>query len=413
MALWFVDTITGHDTNDGKDQVGLNLTDASFHFVDDGLSGSDHYLNGSGNIFNASYNLKIIYLSTINGWYTMYWDGLVSSLVGLDYYDGTTPTADATVDSATGPFLTLDAVDDVWSDGDIVFLDGNIITYLPISTFKVANYSPIFSDTFFYRGHQGLPGSKDLPDHFSIISGSWTTAGETTLKASEPGELLYSGDDLHDIKRETGSDANFALTVGVFTTEDLKFSIRGRRVDADNFVSVNVDFESQTISLSETIGASTTTLASADHSWIEEGLIQYNIGLWMNGNVLKAYVGRQCFLEARSLSDTTVSGFSLSVPEMWEDTPVNFGMVVVNETDVYPNQQPVPVDNLWLDWRLEVKQRIEQPAVRTWETFIQARILWQRAINDGMTNESWQNYGYPVEEPTPESWFAGTPCSEV
>ena len=105
---------------------------------------------------------------------------------------------------------------------------------------KVVNVSHIFVDTFFYRGHQGLPGSKDLPDHFSIVSGAWTTAGGRALKASAPGELLYSGDDLHDIKRESGANADFAITAAVFATEDLKISIRGRKTSQSIYLLIKV-----------------------------------------------------------------------------------------------------------------------------------------------------------------------------
>ena len=61
--------------------------------------------------------------------------------------------------------------------------------------------------------------------------------------------------------------------------------------------------------------------------------------------------------------------------------------------------------NLYLEFRRRIKNEIEMPEERNWETFKRALELYNKHRNTGFTDEEWTNLGYPIKAPTAEEWF--------
>lgn len=267
---------------------------------------------------------------------------------------------------------------------------------------EVVKTNRLFVDECRYSGRQGLPGSETLPNHWSIASGDFTTRYESHLRVLEPGELVYSGDEL--------STSDVAIECKFFAVEDTIIEIRGRRSsDGSSYISLNMDLENDTITLSEVSDTTTTVLDITNKVFDWNGYFAYTLMLVMNGSKIFGYVQRGLFLEGTSSLNSTETGFSIYVPQIWEEEPFKIKKIIVSNTHKWPDPKLEDKDwDLMLQHRKRLKELCESPPERTQSYFLQAREAWNKHRNDGRPDVEWANLGYPIREPVAEEWFIDT-----
>ena len=93
-----------------------------------------------------------------------------------------------------------------------------------------------------------------------------------------------------------------------------------------------------------------------------------------------------------------------------DDDPVILNDLRVSETEEYtsPPTRTLVTDpgDLYLQFRIAIKEKIENPSERTPETYSEAmRFYEQRDV--GQLDETWADIGYPIQKPSAEEWFGG------
>ncbi len=262
----------------------------------------------------------------------------------------------------------------------------------------------IFLDNFRYEGGDDLPGSETLPDHWTENpSASFTTASGLLLEALLAGELVYSGTALDELRLVAASEANYAICATFLGREDLKVEIRGRRLDANNFIGLYIDLEANTVSIRRMLAGVPTTLA-ATHTFKVDGTDIYEASLWMNGDYLYGFINGKEVVQTDATNFQTSHGFSINIPELNEGDGATFNEVKVFELSDFSSPSLNPV-NLQVLFRVMMKEEIEEPSVRSWQSYQRARLLWERHRNFGRSDGAWEALGYPIKEPTTEQWF--------
>lgn len=268
------------------------------------------------------------------------------------------------------------------------------------------NKAPLLNETFLFRGSQGLPGTESLPEYFEIASGDWTTTDEKYLRATSPGELVYTGDQLNDIKLGTSNNANFSIAFAVAAIESLKFEIRGRRSDGDNYIALSVDFENKVFSIKQSIDGTETTIDSVSHTWHENRAIKYAFELRMYENRIEGLINGTVFVSGTSSHNIEEDGFSIFVPEVWEDQPTIFYQMKIHETMEYPEPQLESDPNdLYLVLRKRMQQELSQTPDGSWDTYNYLYKVYMYGKDIGRPDEQWAHLGYPIYFPNPEEWF--------
>ncbi len=266
----------------------------------------------------------------------------------------------------------------------------------------------VFVDEFRHRGNTGLPGSDTLPDEWTVASGSFTTANEINLVASAAGTLVYSGTPLNELLTGLPS-ADFGWAVRVWGQENLIFTIQARRSSSTKYVGLTVNFVNDTLTVTDVDG--TTSSSTVSYNLATDKSAYYSFELWLIGN-------QEFFVfvnENPVLSGTTAAshaqdyGFALDVsgiPTGPDTDGAEFAAFGVNE--IMEQFDPDPIidgSDLFLEFRQQMKNEIENPSTRNWESFQRARKLWDKQRNVGKNHLVWTAMGYPIREPLPEEWF--------
>jgi len=262
----------------------------------------------------------------------------------------------------------------------------------------------VFVDEFRHRGAAGLPGSETIPDEWMVESGSFTTADGNNLKVTSPGTLVYKGIPLDQLVTGLPS-ADFGWAVRVWGQENLIFTIQARRSSSTKYVGLTVNFVNDTLTVTDVDGANSSISIPYNLSTVEN--VYYSFELWLIGD-------QQFFVfvnENPALSGTIAAshaqdyGFALNVSGIPTDG-AQFSAFGVNE--IMEQFDPDPVidgSNLFILLREQIKDEIENPSTRNWESFHRARKLWNQQRNVGKSHETWTAMGYPIREPLPEEWF--------
>jgi len=231
------------------------------------------------------------------------------------------------------------------------------------------------------------------------------------LKIQADGELIYIGTSLHDLMgKKNTEDADYSIRLRTMGTDDLQLDIRARRQDASNFVALKVDFSTDTIRLVETIAGVETNLDSASHDLKFHGIIKYDFELVMTGSFLYGLVNGYNIVSASTESFRTEPGLSLSFPTFNADDPPIIDDIYVTETKTYPDPMPLLSDpgDLLRTWRLSIKSDIENPSVRTWDSYVKAVKLYEQR-SAGISENTWEELGYYIKSPKTEEWFGNLP----
>jgi hypothetical protein len=252
----------------------------------------------------------------------------------------------------------------------------------------------------------------DLAGRNQDITDTWSTTGtfsldsEVDLEVIEPGEMIYAGTSLSEIRKKFESEsANFAIVLRCFGREDLKFEIRGRRDDENNFIALKLDFSADTVEIYRRKAGIDKTLALVSHNLKFDGIRYYSVELWMYESKLFAFVNGAMLMEARSSDFIDAMGFSLYVPSLNESDPARFNVIVVHDLIKQIEQPETDPSDLIIEFRKKMQEEINNPVNRNWETFIRARKLWYYHRDIRHINEIWGDQGFPLRQPRSEDWF--------
>ena len=236
-------------------------------------------------------------------------------------------------------------------------------------------------------------------------AGAFTSQNQQQLKSNGIGEIIYAGETLDDIVGILDAeDSDFALWVKIRGTEDAKFTIRGRRQDANNYIGLSVDFENDIIKLVKSVDGNERIEHQVSHNLKFVGAYRYIFELWMQGNNIHGFVNGYNIVSTATASFKAEPGFSIYVPETNFSDPVSIYEVRSFEI-VEPNEPSLNPSDLTVDFRLRIKDEIENPSERTWATYKKAQSLYTKHKDQGMSNEEWEEFGYPIREPSSEEWF--------
>lgn len=186
----------------------------------------------------------------------------------------------------------------------------------------------------------------------------------------------------------------------------MKFEIRGRRSDASNYVAMKINAANSTIQLVEKIAGVESVLTTANYVFHSDILVLYECGLWIMDEHIYARINGAEIVRTTTSVPKTAHGMSLYVPEVFDEDPVAFSHVAVKETTEH-ELPSLNNDNLLVMFRDMVKNNIECPNHRDWETFKRAKKLYERFKDLGYSDETWTNFGFPLEKPQAETWFGG------
>lgn len=265
----------------------------------------------------------------------------------------------------------------------------------------------IYFEGFQYSGVKSLPATYDVPSHWTCNpSRSFTTKDGMVMQCIDEGELIYNK-SLTDLQiRNTPEQSNYSISWTTIGRENMNFEIRTRRLDENNFLSFEIDAENNLIQLKQTISDIETILTTKEYIFHHDILVVYEVSIITLNSYVYGYINGDKILEANTVLSPTYHGMSLYVPFVFDDDPVAFSLVSIQET----TEQEDPIlnnDNLLVMFRELIKNNIECPTHKDWETFKRAYELYHRFKDLGYKDATWTNFGYPIKEPKSQSWFGG------
>jgi hypothetical protein len=228
------------------------------------------------------------------------------------------------------------------------------------------------------------------------------------IRIASAGELIYDGTSLHTAAGLIDTDdADYAIQIKILGTQNLQFDLRTRRQDANNFVALKVDFTTGTLTLVQMISSIETVLAQTTRTYEFSGFHVYTFALWSIERFLYGFINDFNAVKGSTTKFRTEPGFSLNFPAVDPDDRPAVYQVVAQEVVTHADPSlPNDPSNLYLQFRLDIKEEIENPAERTWETYQRAIKLYDQR-NIGVPDSVWTELGYPIEKPVPEAWFGG------
>ena len=147
-----------------------------------------------------------------------------------------------------------------------------------------------------------------------------------------------------------------------------------------------------------------TVLESASHNFDTSDQVIYEAELWMSGSFIFGFINGKEVARTTLPDFTSSHGFSLNVPEINEGDAATFNEVRVRELTAFASPS-LDTSDLTVLFRVMMKEEIEEPTVRSWETYKRAKLLWERHRNLGRSDHTWGLQGYPIKKPTTEQWF--------
>lgn len=239
---------------------------------------------------------------------------------------------------------------------------------------------------------------------------TWTSNGVINNFSTLPilventGELIYSGVSLHESSGQIG-DSNYSITIVFLGTKNLQFDFRVRRFDINNFIFMRISFLENTVSLIETINGVENILNKVTYPFNWHGLFRYNFEISMLNNFIYGLINGFNIVRGAIENFRTEPGFSLYFPTIESsDKPQIYNIFAVETVTHNSPSLPNDPNNLYLQYRLAIKEATENPSERTWESYDKAVKFYENR-NVGVSDEEWENLGYPIKEPNSAEWF--------
>ena len=278
------------------------------------------------------------------------------------------------------------------------------------------------SSDFFVAAPEQLPRTREnflVKDELSLtvqpgdIMTTWSDPAAIVqdftvfpIRIQKAGEIIYTGTTFHEILGQTTADqANFVVKVQILGTRNLRFDLKTRRQDANNFIALRVDFPASTLKLVKVQSGTETTLAQSSRTFEYLGIHVYTFEIWGFGRFLYGFINNYNAFRASEKLARTEPGLSLNFPTIdTADMPAIFN---VGATETFAQTTPpllTDTSDLYLQFRLDIKEEIENPTTLTWATFQRALKLYEQR-NVGLPDRDWEALGYPIRKPTSEEWF--------
>lgn len=277
-----------------------------------------------------------------------------------------------------------------------------------MSTFPIVSKQPLFKDMFVHR--DGL-----MPSYWTTTNNKFSFASGRYLKTSYSDELVYNGTSLQSLRvNNESTSANYAISVRFFGQENLVFSIRGRRLDSSNFVQLTVDFSNALISLDSSISGQISTINYASYDFRSDINKYYSAELWMYEGTVYAFVNNYNAVVVATNACMDDHGFSLYVPSPLSNS-VQFNGIAVHELTTLPtavsgSELNISNSNLSVQFRNLMTNQIDNPSTLDWNSFRRAHGLWRKRKDTTYRDETWESFGYQVQQPSTERWYsAGEP----
>lgn len=268
--------------------------------------------------------------------------------------------------------------------------------------FPIVLSVPLFIDRFLHKGE--LPHAETIGSEWLVESGTFTSSKEDKLLVTSPGQLVYQGTSLNNLQRIASVNANYVIVARFVGQENMKLEIRGRRADNDNYIAFGLDFEEQHVYMEGISGIAGFDRIYVNHTFTVDK--QYNIQLWMLDEMLLGVINNGLLIHKQYDQNKTNHGFSISVPDIVNDPIFLFAIGVFElKPPVIPGEVVDGSDQL-LNYRQQIKEEIENPSDKNWDTFKRAHYSWDWHRNLGHMDIGWQDLGYKIRRPYTEDWFA-------
>ena len=240
-----------------------------------------------------------------------------------------------------------------------------------------------------------MPGSATIPDEWEIASGSFSTNNEQDLRVDSPGEIVL---------KDPLILTDVAIVVRLFARKNVKFEIRGRRADTNNYVALSVNFENNLISLISTVSG-VMTVKTQRYTFKTQGIVYYSIELWMIDTTIYGLVNGVDTIDTE-VPLTTNTGASISVPEINSNDPITFAKFATHELAEHAERQlEKDPSNLLVLFRKTMQGQLESVELEGWTGYKKAMAFWRKHRNKGHRNQIWEDLGYPIEHPTTEDYL--------
>lgn len=246
----------------------------------------------------------------------------------------------------------------------------------------------------------------DTQDNWTNNDSAITDFSTQPVIVRNVGEIVYDGVSLHEIVGKTPSEsANYAWQVRFLGTKDLAATLRFRRQDSSNFLSLKLNSTNQIIQLTKTENGIESLLTEAGFALQFQGVYKYILEAWTLDDVVYGFINGFKIVQATTSFVQFEPGFSLYFPSVGTaDPPAIFNFSVL-ETEAYNNPEPLlDGSNLLWKFRISLKDQIENPSERTWDTYKEALKLYGLR-NVGQTDSAWEQLGYPIRKPNAAEWF--------
>ena len=217
------------------------------------------------------------------------------------------------------------------------------------------------------------------------------------LRVNLPGEIEYAASEEMPDK--------MMISVCFYNPPDMKLEIRARKYQ-DTYVCFGLDFENNTIYLAEQQGIVRTVLKTQSHQ-LNRDTIHYNVELRLIDDTMMGFINGAYIIDAVSSLNTDEKGWSLYVPEIYENIITEFTIIQVCSLSEYPSEPTIPDDpgDFHQQYRKKLKEDAEFPVDLSYNSFWNARTSWERMKDFGKKDEEWSQLGYPVYPPLSENWF--------
>ena len=229
---------------------------------------------------------------------------------------------------------------------------------------------------------------------------SFTVAGNVKSRdiwteiCNAPSEIVYNS---------TLSTPNLAIIVNLLPAANMKISVVGRRLDANNYIAASFDYALNKVLLTEVIDGIENVLGSANFTFkSRENLIAQ---LWMFEEQLYVWCNDAILLYNSSTSFLTQTGFAINAITIAGGTLCILGSIGVTSL----REQPLPSlegDDTFLPLILrKAVQEYSYPNVKNWNNYKLAfnYSRWQK--NTWYIDRLWRDSGYPALPPSTEEFF--------
>jgi hypothetical protein len=270
--------------------------------------------------------------------------------------------------------------------------------------FHIREAPAIFAERF-----QNTEEQIEYTSNWNAVSGLFTMEGLYSLECLEDGEFLYNGTPINILRSALPKDStncNVAIRLSFWSGGSAKVEIRARRVDDDNYIAMEMDFGIDLITIKYKLAGVETVISEINYPFSDEYADFYLVAFGMHEDSI--FVMINDYQVHSTFCSYFLSYDGLSINVSGADPYVLTELYYLSIHEVYAHPEPQMedhLDDLYVMFRKLMKEQVENPPVRDYKSFVDAKTLYQTYKNLGYTDSQWQLLGYPIKEPGTEEWF--------